>query len=271
MTRRLLISASILALTAGCSSSSSNPVTAEDSGTTGGGDSSTAQDSGVASDDGGGSTDTGTTGNTDTGVTPAGDSGTGDAGTCTASSTVGTLPGYTSVTKQSVCSAADVQAAVTACFGGGSATACQTWQAANAACAACAVPPNGADGGDPTANSAIICVDAVQECFVNTAGCIQIKDGNDTCASALQELNFCEDTACDSPTCVAALAANDPNMTFSNCTQSADNLACSSQLSAANTGCTGNDIADGGSLQYCEAATVADVSRVIYEICGNGQ
>jgi hypothetical protein len=270
MTRRLLISASILALTAGCSSSSSNPATTVDSGTSGGGDSSTTQDSGIASDDGG-STDSGTTGNTDTGVTPTGDSSTGDAGTCTASTTVGTLPGYTSVTKQSVCSAADVQAAVTACFGGGSATACKTWQAANAACAACAVPPDAADGGDPTANSAIICVDAVQECFVNTAGCIQIKDGNDTCASALQELNFCEDTACDSATCVSALANGDPDMSFANCTESADNLACSSQLSAANTGCTGNDIADGGSLDYCVAQTVADVSRVIYEICGNGQ
>ena len=175
-------------------------------------------------------------------------------------------------TKQSVCSTADVSAAVAACFGsGGTQAGCQAWQTANAACAACAVPPNAADGGDPTANSAIICIDSVGECFVNTAGCVQVKDGNDTCASALQELNFCEFAACDSMSCVGDLAAQDPTGAFAACQTAADSLACMTQLAAANTACTGNDIADGGTLQYCQAQTVADVTRVIYEICGNGQ
>jgi hypothetical protein len=272
MTRRLLITASILALTAGCSSSSSNSF-GGDSGTTTENDSSAPNDTGVASDDGG-TTDTGITTNHDSGTTPTGDSSipTGDAGVCAAATSVSGLPAYTSVSHQSVCTTQDVSDAVAACFGStGSPAKCTTWQTANAACAACAVPPNTADGGSPPPTGAIFCVDAVGECFVNTAGCIQVKDGNSTCASTIQELNLCELTACDSPSCVTALQSNDPTGSFAACQTAADQIACSSQLTAATAGCTGNDIADGGSLQYCQASTATDVIRVIYEICGNGQ
>jgi hypothetical protein len=173
-----------------------------------------------------------------------------------------------------VCSEADLTAAVAACFGStGSAAACTSWQQANAACAACAVPPNTADGGPPPANGAILCVDSVGECFVNVAGCIQIVDGNSTCASAIEELNLCEFQACDSAACVTELQSTSSaeQTDYQNCESAADNLACMSQITTANTACGGGDSADGGALQQCQAQTVAEVSGVIYKICGNGQ
>jgi hypothetical protein len=265
MTRRLLISASILALTAGCSSSSSGTTPAADSGTTEN-DSSMAVDTGTTSDDGG-TTDTGTITQGDTGTVNNGDSGTAEAGPpCTAATTVSGLAGYESVSQQSVCTSTQITAAVAACFGsGGSQAKCTAWQTANAACAACAVPPNGADGGAPPNNAGILCIDAVNECFVNVDGCVQIKDGNSTCAAADEQLTACVYTACDSVACVADLQAQ--SMDYDTCLTAAQNVACSTEATAWTTACGGADSADAGALNACAVSTLTDVSKVLNVIC----
>jgi hypothetical protein len=154
-----------------------------------------------------------------------------------------------------------VSAFVAAC-GNGSAAQCDTWLSANGACAACINPPVDSGAGE---NSGALLTDAVGQQFLNVAACVQIVDGNTGCAAPLQELTLCELDACDSAACQSATGAD-----FNNCVTAADNLACASQLTAANNGCGGADSADGGAFTVCNENTPTGLEAVIYEICGNG-
>jgi hypothetical protein len=188
-----------------------------------------------------------------------------------AASTVTDITPFTSVAKaQNACGQAVLQAGVTACFNGGSASACQMWQTANPTCAACAIPVNAADGGFPANNGSpgLLCIDNVG-CFLNTDACVEILDGNTTCAQADEQLTACVYEACDSMTCLSEFqsSATAAQTDFSNCLQSASTLACATQNTAANSGCTATDTADGGTFEKCQAATVADVTKVLSIIC----
>ncbi len=170
-----------------------------------------------------------------------------------------------------MCTNTQIQAAVAACFGTtGSANACNTWQAANTSCAVCALGYE-PDGGVPSADSAIVCYPSVG-CYLNSDACVQIRDGNSTCAAADYAINYCLFEACASPACLADLqGAQNGNMAdntaYTNCQNSAASLACTTQNNAVNTDCTGNDIADGGTLQFCAASTASDVVRIMTLIC----
>ena len=144
-----------------------------------------------------------------------------------------------------------------------SAASCYMWFGSNATCAACVAPPGDGGAGE---NSGALLVDAVGQAYLNVAGCVQLVDGNTSCAAPLQELTLCELDACDSVACESANPTD-----FNNCLNAADNLACATQVTAANTGCGGADSADGGALTVCNENSMAGEAAIIYEICGNGQ
>ncbi len=259
MTRRLLISASILALTAGCSSSSSSGNNnATDSGTVTQTDSSMEGDSSTPPEDGG--TDSGSpTG--DTGVVSTGDSGTGEAGApCVALTTV-TAPTYTNVTAQSACTGAQITAFLAACSGASATqTTCATWSAANASCNACIAPAPDSGTGE---NGGALLFDSAGQAYINTPGCLQIKDGNTNCAAPLEELWLCEDDACDSVACQMASSTDQQA-----CNTAADSTACMNEATAANNAAQCNtDFGDGGSATFCNPQTTAAFAGVIAAIC----
>ncbi len=266
MTRRLLITASILALTAGCSSSSGSGTT-PDSGTTTENDSSTAMDSGVTTGDDGGTTDTGTVTQGDTGTVTQGDTGTtGDAGACVAATSV-TVPPYEPTVKKSACSAADVGAFITAC-GSGSQSACQAWyaNATYATCGDCISPAADSGAGD---NSGALLVDSAGNAYLNTAACLAATDGNTNCAEPLTNLQLCELDSCDSVACQMDMTG------FQNCQTAADSLGCTAQVTALNGAAQcGTDAADGGDLATngkCDPSATNGAQSIIYAVCGNGQ
>jgi hypothetical protein len=241
------------------------------SGSSGGGisGSSTGSGSGFGSSSGSGSGSSsgfGSSSGSGSGSSSGTSSSSSSGGTsaCTAATTVTGLPPYVNVDKQSACSMAQVSALVSACFGSSAtATTCNTWFSSNGACSECVLPQADA-GGVP--NSGAILLDSAGYGYLNTPGCIQIVDGNTTCAAPLEALSLCEDDACNSMACLSA----DPT-TYDNCVQAADNGACASQLMASNSGCAADNGADGGALSICTPTTAASVSTVVYEICGNGQ
>ncbi len=144
-----------------------------------------------------------------------------------------------------------------------SAASCDMWSEANPTCAACVDP---APDGGPGENSGAFLVDAVGQAYLNVAGCVQLVDGNTSCAAPLQELTLCELDACDSVACQSANPTD-----INNCLTAADSLACSTQVTAADNACLGADSADGGALTVCDESTMAGQVAIIYEICGNGQ
>jgi hypothetical protein len=124
------------------SSGSSSGASAGSSGSSSG---SAPGSSSGGSSSGGGSAGSGSSSGTTPGNGP--DAGSGSGGACVAASSVTGIPTYTSVTQQSVCTMAQLQAAVSACIGStGTTTPCDDWEAANPSCAACALGYQ-ADGG----------------------------------------------------------------------------------------------------------------------------
>jgi hypothetical protein len=193
---------------------------------------------------------------------------TGDAGVCTALASVTGIPAYTNVVHQSVCSGADISAFLTACSGSATMAQCNTWFTSNATCGACIAPAADSGVGE---NGGALLVDSAGDAFLNVAGCVQIVDGNTTCADPLEELTLCELDACDSPACEAASQTD-----FGNCQTSADSLACMSQVTAAfgtqaaPAVCSLGDSADGGAFSVCDPSTTAGTVTIIDKICGNG-
>lgn len=121
------------------------------------------------------------------------------------------------------------------------------------------------DGGVGENSGALLFDSSSGEAELNVPGCVQLVDGNTTCAAPLEELTLCELAACDSVACQTA----DPT-DYTNCTTAADNVACASQLMAANVACGATDSSDGGALSVCQSNTAAELASVIYRICGNG-
>jgi hypothetical protein len=157
---------------------------------------------------------------------------------------------------------ADVNAFLAACVNSATATSCNTWLANNPTCTACIAPMSEGGVGE---NSGALLFDSVGDAELNVPGCVQLVDGNTTCAAPLEELTLCELDACDSMACQMASATD-----YANCTTAADNQACASQVSAANAACGASDSADGGALSVCQSSTTLELTTVIYKICGNG-
>jgi len=191
------------------------------------------------------------------------DAGDGAAAACTAATTVTGIPAYTSVTQQSACSMADVAAFITACAQSNQPGPCDTWLQSNPTCGSCIDPAPDSAAGE---NGGALLVDAIGQTFLNAAGCVQLIDGDATCAAPLQELTLCEVDACDSVACQAAASTD-----YQDCQTSADQDACVTQVAAANAGCGGADYAEGGALSVCDPGTAAGTVAILYTICGNGQ
>jgi hypothetical protein len=95
--------------------------------------------------------------------------------------------------------------------------------------------------------------------YPNIAGCVQLVDGNTTCAAPLEQLLICGDEACGSTACTTASDTD-----YQNCLDEAASGACSAENTAA-APCQA-DLSDAGALNdQCSTA-----QGVIYEICGNG-
>jgi hypothetical protein len=170
---------------------------------------------------------------------------------------------------------AQIQAAISACFSNTSTmAACNAWQSANPSCAACALGYE-PDGG-VSSDSAVYCFPNAG-CFVNTDACIQITDGNDTCAAADYAVTYCSYAACGSTSCVADLTGAEngnaaDSTAYNNCLDAAQSLACTSQVNAWNAACVGSDIADGGTIDRCTVMTALEVVNVMAIVCdGNNQ
>jgi hypothetical protein len=135
------------------------------------------------------------------------------------------------------------------------------------ACGECISPAADSGAGE---NSGALLVDSAGLAYLNTAACIAATDGNTNCAEPLQQLVLCELDACDSDAC-----QNASDTDFSNCQTSADNLACSAQVTAVNnaTQCA-TDSVDGGDLSTngkCDPNATNGAQNIIYAVCGNGQ
>jgi hypothetical protein len=158
---------------------------------------------------------------------------------------------------------ADVNAFLSDCVEGGTQASCNAWLGDNPTCSACIAPMTDAGAGE---NSGALLFDSSSgEADLNVPGCVQLVDGNTTCAAPLEELTLCELAACDSVACQMADQTD-----YTSCTTAADNLACASQVMAANTGCGATDSADGGALSVCQGNTTQQIVALIYKICGNG-
>ena len=97
--------------------------------------------------------------------------------------------------------------------------------------------------------------------YTNYAGCVQLTDGNTTCAAPFAGLLICENDACNSTACQTATQTE-----FDACITASQTGACASEHTAA-APCQ-KDAADGGDLSTngpCSTDT-----EVIYVICGNG-
>lgn len=234
----------------------------ENNGSDGGSDA--APDSGTGT-----GVDSSTASGEDTGTMPGFDgSGYGgtdasDGGACTPATSVTGIPAYTSVTQQSACSMADVTAFIAACSATNQPGPCAAWFTSNPMCGSCIEPAADSAAGE---NGGALLFDAVGQTFLNAAGCVQLVDGNTTCAAPLQELNLCEVDACDSVACQATTSTD-----YQDCQTAADQGACTSQVTAANAGCGGVDDDEGGALSVCNTSTAAGMVAIIYTICGNGQ
>jgi hypothetical protein len=131
-----------------------------------------------------------------------------DAGTCSPADVSGfKAPAYVpAVHAPSACSDAQITAGITACYDQSSTQAtCDTWIKANAACFACIETPSSAAAWGPLVNYSTPAVDA--GIYYNIAGCLELAQGNTTCAKSSQYALACEFAACNPPVC--DLSAND--------------------------------------------------------------
>jgi hypothetical protein len=274
MSRRLLITASILALatSTACSSSSSTGTTppAQDSGTTNENDSSIgAEDSGTPTGDGSSATDTG--------IAPTGDGSMPLA--CAPADDAGTYASVTYVPSTkgtNQCASTDITAFVTACGNSQTMTSCQDWFAANVAgmaadgggagstCGNCIANPNGAGA---------LWFDPFGYFNWNYAGCIQLTDTTNgtACAGAFNNIDGCQAQYCDQCS---------DNTTYGQCSNAtiASGGQCASYNSTFNTACA-NDlgIGDGGTAAAAcfpsmgAANSDPDITYIATLICGSGQ
>jgi hypothetical protein len=273
MSRRLLLSASLLALAAStaCSSSSSTGTTpGQDSGTT------TENDSSIGSEDSGTPTgDSGSAGQ-DTGTTPTGDGSmplscapADDAGTYASVTYVASTKG----TNQ--CASGDITAFVTACGSNATNTSCQDWFTANVAgqmadgggagntCGNCIANPNGAGA---------LWFDPFGYFNWNYAGCIQLTDTTNgtACAGALNNIDGCQAQYCDQCDTNSYEACSNATIAASG--------QCASYNSTFNTACA-NDlgIGDGGTAAAACFPSMGsndsdpDITYIATLICGSGQ
>ncbi|HEY3816425.1 MAG TPA: hypothetical protein VGL81_04600 [Polyangiaceae bacterium] len=100
--------------------------------------------------------------------------------------------------------------------------------------------------------------DAMGNGASNQPGCVQIVDGNSTCAAPLYQALICIDDACDSCT---------TQTDFDNCETTALMGACSTENTAVSACQT--DLADGGSAS--DNGKCSTDQDIIYTICGNGK
>ncbi|MGH7285545.1 MAG: hypothetical protein ACRELY_28825, partial [Polyangiaceae bacterium] len=205
MLKKIVLVAGVLAsmsiLTAvGCSSSSNG---AAGGNSDGGGDGTTIKrdggtrdGGGTSSRDGGGGThpDGGFT--SDGGPITLDDGGTITAPACYALSGAVFENANAPAVHQNVCNSTQVSGFMTACLGSGTATDCNNFYAANAACATCIGGPDSADAGAFT-YPATIPVDSAGNVAANVSGCIAaLSTGDATCKLAFNQLEECEQSAC---------------------------------------------------------------------------
>jgi hypothetical protein len=206
----------------GCSSSSSNPGTPDEGG--------------VGSPDA----------KKEATTSSSGDEGGGDeAGVCAALSSVGSFtPTYKpAAAHQDACTQGNIDNFRTFCLGTGDANACQSFLATTAGktCAQCILT-------QPTAAALGPLIDHTSQGFVslNTAGCLQIAQGNDTCAKAISALSQCDDAAC-----VNCKVTDDASLqALNDCTNVADQAACAQYTGPA--GCA-DQAAEAGTAGQCFA------------------
>jgi hypothetical protein len=248
----------------GCSSTATGGFSGEDGGSSsssGGHGSSTSSSGGSSSGSGSSTSSTSSGGSTSStsstssggSSTSSGSSSGGSSSGCTPPATVTGVPTYTPVTAQKACSMADVTSFIADCDSAtATQTTCMAWApaAADTNCAACIEPANMATTGATI-------YDANGDAFTNQPGCVQLTDGNSTCAAPLYQALVCLNDACGSCT---------TQTDYDACEQTALMGACSAEntaLSACQT-----DLADGGSANGGACSTTAEI---IYKICGNGQ
>jgi hypothetical protein len=184
-----------------------------------------------------------------------------------ASACVPVVPAYTNVAHQGACSSADLEGFLTACELGAPPAQCTSWFASNPGCGACVLPA--ADSGADR-NSGALLVDAAGLTYPNVAGCVQVIDGNTTCAAPLEALTLCELDACDSASCQLYYSAGAFDPVSKACRAAAGNSVCSPQRAAVDAACSGADSADGGALSMCDPSSQNGLILTIYAICGNG-
>jgi hypothetical protein len=160
------------------------------------------------------------------------------------------LDGFTPTYKppaahQNACSQANIDNFRDFCLGTGNQAACQSFlaTAAGKTCANCILTPATAATLGP-----LIDHTAQGYVTVNTAGCIALEQGNDTCAKATDALSQCDDAACVNCkiTDDASLAA------FNECTSLAETQVCASYVAPA---ACANALVDAG---VCPSANSGD-------------
>ena len=152
----------------------------------------------------------------------------GETSTCASLTDLGTFtPSYKPpAAHQNACSQTNIDNFRTFCLGTGDAQACQSFlaTAAGKACAQCILT-------QPTAAALGPLVDHTSQGFVslNTAGCLALAQGNDTCAKAISALSQCDDAAC-----VNCKVTDDQSLAdLDACTAAAEQEVCSSYVQAA--------------------------------------
>jgi hypothetical protein len=100
--------------------------------------------------------------------------------------------------------------------------------------------------------------------YLNTSACVQIADGNTTCAAPFFQFDICADDACNGGTCLTGSQTD-----YDACVTASETGACATQYMAAGTACQA-DAADGGPLS-ASSTKCGTTNELIYTICGNGQ
>jgi hypothetical protein len=285
MLRRILITSSILSITAcfslasGCSSSSGgNGSSGSSSGATeeSGADTSSGSSSGSTGSSSGGEDATGSSSGATGSSSGGSGSSSGSTSTCPPSGDAGafTAPTYAPATKgQGVCQMTDIQAFITACVT--TPAGCQAWIAANIAGGA-------ADGGGAGTtcgncifkpdNSGGVWLDPNNYFGPNYAGCIQLTDPTNgaACAAAFNNINGCDGNYCD------IYQGSQTNYTCCTTAENGTGGTCASYNSTEMTACNADLTVDGGALAAScfpgsgSTAQQTDLTYVINLICGGG-
>jgi hypothetical protein len=99
--------------------------------------------------------------------------------------------------------------------------------------------------------------DSSMNAFINQPGCVQLADGNSTCAAPLYQALVCLQDACGACT---------TQTDYDTCQTTALAGACTAENTALSA-CQA-DLGDGGTANGGACSTTQEI---IYKICGNGQ